>query len=97
MEAAYKELAPRGFKVAAVSIDADGPDPVRAFAAEFGLTFDLLQDQSGLIQREYQTTGVPESFLLDRDGRIVKRIIGAHNWDSPVNRQLIERLLDEKS
>ena len=61
MEAAYKELAPRGFKVAAVSIDADGPEPVKAFAAEFGLTFDLLQDQSGLIQREYQTTGVPES------------------------------------
>jgi len=97
MEAAYKELAPRGFKVAAVSIDEDDPEAVKAFAAQFGLTFDLLQDRSGLIQRDYQTTGVPESFLLDRDGRIVKRIMGAHDWSSKINRELIERLLDQSS
>ena len=62
-----------------------------------GVTFDLLQDQSGLIQRTYQTTGAPESFLLDREGVIVKRIIGAHDWNSKVNRELIERLLDQSS
>jgi cytochrome c biogenesis protein CcmG/thiol:disulfide interchange protein DsbE len=38
---------------------------------------------------------VPESFLLDRDGILVKRIIGPHDWNSPVNRALIQRLLDE--
>ena len=47
------------------------------------------------IQQAYQTTGVPESFLLDREGIIVKRVIGAHDWGSPVNRALVERLLDE--
>ena len=47
--------------------------------------------------RIYQTTGVPESFLLDRDGVIVKRIIGAHDWSSKVTRELIERLLDQAS
>jgi len=97
METAYKELAPRGFKVAAVSIDESDPASVTAFGTQMGVTFDLLQDQSGDIQRVYQTTGVPESFLLDRDGVIVKRIIGAHDWSSKVNRELIERLLDEKS
>ncbi len=97
MEKAYQELAPRGFKVAAVSIDESDPASVIAFGAEMGVTFDLLQDQSGLIQRTYQTTGVPESFLLDRDGVIVKRIIGAHDWSSKVNRELIERLLDQAS
>jgi len=39
---------------------------------------------------------VPESFLLNRQGLIVKRVIGAHDWDSEVNRGLIQRLLDEK-
>ncbi len=97
MEAAYKELAPRGFKVAAVSIDESDSEGVLAFGAEMGVTFDLLQDRSGEIQRVYQTTGVPESFLLDRDGVIVKRIIGAHDWSSKVNRELIERLLDQSS
>jgi hypothetical protein len=47
------------------------------------------------VQQIYQTTGVPESFLLNRDGVIVKRVIGAQDWGSAVNRALIERLLDE--
>jgi peroxiredoxin len=78
-----------------VSIDEGPPDDVRAFGQELKLTFDLLQDRSGRIQQSYQTTGVPESFLLDRSGVIVKRIIGAHDWNSPANRALVERLLDE--
>ena len=97
MEAAYKELAPRGFRVAAVSIDDGDPAAVLKFGAELGLTFDLLLDRSGEIQRTYQTTGVPESFLLDRNGVIIKRIIGTHDWSSKANRDLIERLLDQQS
>ncbi len=95
MERLYDSLAPRGFAIAAVSIDEGSPDDVRAFGQELGLTFDLLQDRSTRIQQTYQTTGVPESFLLDRRGVIVKRIIGAHDWSSPANRALVERLLDE--
>ena len=95
MERLYQELAPRGFAIAAVSIDEGGPDDVRKFGQDLGLSFDLLQDRSGRVQQIYQTTGVPESFLLDRSGVIVKRIIGAHDWSSPANRALVERLLDE--
>ena len=95
MERLYQELAPRGFAIAAVSIDEGGPDDVRKFGQDLGLSFDLLQDRSGRVQEIYQTTGVPESFLLDRRGVIVKRIIGAHDWSSPANRALVERLLDE--
>jgi peroxiredoxin len=95
MERVYRDLAPRGFKIAAVSIDEGSPEDVRAFAQDMGLTFDLLHDRSTRIQQTYQTTGVPESFLINRDGIIVKRIIGAHDWGSPVNRALAERLLNE--
>jgi cytochrome c biogenesis protein CcmG/thiol:disulfide interchange protein DsbE len=95
MERLYTELAPRGFAIAAVSIDEGGPEEVRAFTGELGLTFDILHDRSTLIQQTYQTTGVPESFLLNRRGELVKRVIGAHDWSSPANRALVERLLDE--
>jgi len=95
MEHLYTSLAPRGFAIAAVSIDEGSPDDVRKFGRELELSFDLLQDRSQRIQQSYQTTGVPESFLLDREGVIVKRIIGAHDWNSPSNRALVERLLDE--
>jgi cytochrome c biogenesis protein CcmG/thiol:disulfide interchange protein DsbE len=95
MERVYQTLAPHGFKIAAVSIDEDSPEDVRAFGQELNLSFDLLQDRSGAIQQIYQTTGVPESFLLNRNGIVVKRLIGEHDWNSEVNRKLIERLLDE--
>ena len=95
MEQLYQALAPRGFKIAAVSIDEGSPEDVQAFGRELDLSFDLLQDRSTKIQQLYQTTGVPESFLLNREGLIVKRVIGAHDWNSPVNRALIERLLAE--
>jgi cytochrome c biogenesis protein CcmG, thiol:disulfide interchange protein DsbE len=95
MERLYQSLAPQGFKIAAVSIDEGDPEDVRAFGTNLGLSFDLLQDRSTKVQEIYQTTGVPESFLLNRKGIIVKRLIGAHDWNSPVNRALIERLLDE--
>jgi cytochrome c biogenesis protein CcmG, thiol:disulfide interchange protein DsbE len=95
MEQLYTALAPRGFAIAAVSIDEGAPEEVREFAAELGLTFDILHDRSTRIQQTYQTTGVPESFLLNREGVIVKRVIGAHDWNSPANRALVERLLAE--
>jgi cytochrome c biogenesis protein CcmG, thiol:disulfide interchange protein DsbE len=97
MEKMYQSLAPLGFKIAAVSIDEGNPDDVSAFGKDLGITFDLLQDRSTAIQQIYQTTGVPESFLLNREGVIVKRVIGAHDWSSAVNRKLIERLLNEKA
>lgn len=95
MDSVYQRLAPRGFKIAAVSIDEGSPEDVRGFARDLGLSFDLLQDRSGNVQQIYQTTGVPESFLINKRGIIVKRLIGEHAWNSPGNRGLIERLLDE--
>jgi peroxiredoxin len=93
MQALYDSLAGRGFRIAAISIDEGSPEDVVAFARKLGLSFDILHDRSGAVERLYQTTGVPESFLLDRRGILVKRVIGAHDWRSPANRGTVERLL----
>ena len=95
MQTAFEALSERGFRIAAISIDDGDSDKVVAFGDELGLTFDLLHDQSMRIQLTYQTTGVPESFLLDKNGIVVKRVIGWHDWSAPANRGLIERLLDQ--
>ena len=69
MEALYKSYGPRGFEIVAVSIDDPGDAAkVREFVTEFGLTFDVLHDGAGAIQKVYQTTGVPENFLIGADG-----------------------------
>lgn len=97
MQAVYDSLKDEGFRIAAVSIDEGSPEKVLAFTNELGLTFDILQDPDRSIERVYQTAGVPESFLLNEDGVIIKRIIGAQDWNSEVNRELIKRLLNNES
>ena len=96
IEHLYQEYGPQGLKVVAISIDEAGPEVVREYVREKGLSFEVLLDPSRSIQRIYQTTGVPESFVLNRRGIIVKKVIGAAEWDSDVNRQLIRRLLAQQ-
>ena len=102
MERLYNEFADEGLEILAVSIDAEagtfdlfgrpGGD-IQAFADSLGLTFPLLHDPSGGIQQVYQTTGVPETFLVGRDGIIYKKVAGGTEWDAPDHQELIRRLL----
>ena len=78
-------------------LDRDGRPggDVAAFARELGLTFTLWRDPEGGVQRVYRTTGVPETFVIGRDGVIRKKVIGATEWDDPSQVELIRRLLSE--
>lgn len=81
-------------RVVAVSIDdVVGADSVRAFARNLGLTFDVLLDSLHGIDRDYQTTGYPETFVIARDGTIRKKWIGPADWSSQANIALIRDLL----
>jgi peroxiredoxin len=91
----YSRFKDQGFTVLAVSIDT-GPgyrEKVDEFVREFELDFPVLLDPQSRISRVLQTIGVPETFVLDREGRIVKRWIGATEWDSEANQALINELL----
>ncbi len=52
-----------------------------------------LHEASGRIQRLYQTTGVPETFVIDRHGVILKKHIGPEQWDSPAHLKRFAQLL----
>jgi cytochrome c biogenesis protein CcmG, thiol:disulfide interchange protein DsbE len=96
MEQLEKDLGPAGLKIVAVSVDQGGPEVVRQFARDLGLTFRILHDPSGDIQRIYQTTGIPESFVINRAGKIEKKVIGAADWTATVNEDLVRRLLAQQ-
>lgn len=95
MERVWQDYRERGFRIAAVSVDAGNPDQVHDFAEELDLTFDLLHDRSGLIQQRYRMIGVPQSFLLDRDGTIRFVALGEEDWSSAEHRRRIEALLED--
>ncbi len=94
IQALHDRFAGHGLKIVAVSVDNAGfTDAIREFRDQYGLTFEILHDASGAIKRDYQTTGLPETFVIGRDGVIRKKVIAAANWDSPANRALFARLL----
>lgn len=97
IEQLYKDYAPKGLKVVAVSIDDPGTDAtIQKFASQYKLTFEILHDTTKTIENAYQATGVPETAVIARDGTIRKRIIGATDWSSDANRRLIDNLLAER-
>ena len=94
IEKLYKAYGPMGLKVVAVSVDDFvGTDSVRHFADDFGLTFDVLHDPKYEIEKAYQTTGYPETFIIGPDGVIRRKWIGAADWNSGYNRALVAELL----
>ncbi len=94
IERLHQQLGPRGLKIVAVSVDYASSGHVRDWARERDLTFDILHDRAGQIEIDYQLTWVPETFVINRRGEIVKRLMGPVQWDDPVQSALLETLLD---
>jgi peroxiredoxin len=80
MEKLYQELKEEGFEILAVSVDASGAKVVTPFMKKHKLSFPALTDTGGAVKSIYQTTGIPESFIIDKDGIIVEKIIGPRDW-----------------
>jgi cytochrome c biogenesis protein CcmG/thiol:disulfide interchange protein DsbE len=102
MQRLYEALDGEDFEILAISVDAPfgqrdiggrAGGNLAEFTTSLGLTFPILHNPSGNIQRIYQTTGVPESFLIGKDGIIHKKVAGETTWDAPENEELIRRLL----
>ena len=93
MERLHERLKDRGFVLLAVNEDEGGIEAVKRFVDEMKLTFRVLVDPEGEVGRKYGVWGYPESFLLDREGRVVERVIGPRDWAAPEQIARIEALL----
>ena len=93
MERLFRHLRERGFVLLAVSQDEGGKAAVEPFVRDLGLTFPVLVDPEHQVGDRYQVWGYPESFIIDREGRIVERVIGPRRWDSPEQVEALEALL----
>jgi thiol-disulfide isomerase/thioredoxin len=97
----YEQLGPKGFVVLGVD---DHAESLLQFKSRFGLSFPIVVDEQGGIKGKYRISGVPESFIVGRDGKLlmvsdpddgqpVVRILGPRAWDSPDAIARISKLL----
>lgn len=90
----YATLKGDGFEVLGISIDAaaDG-EAVRRFKSDFSLGFPVPLDPAKRVYDAYLVGGVPETYLVDGDGKILEHFIGPQNWDDPRYVREIRRAL----
>ncbi|MGH7617684.1 MAG: TlpA family protein disulfide reductase [Gemmatimonadaceae bacterium] len=94
LEKLEQQYGNKGLKIVAVEIDPGvTDDSIRTYAKNLGITFEILHDRTHEVERVYQTTGYPETFVIGPEGTIRKKWIGPDNWTSMGNRALIAQLL----
>jgi len=89
----YERLHGQGLEILAVSLDNLGAQIVVPFMQSRRLSFPTLLDTKNLVQRLYRTTGVPESFVVDKRGILVEKVVGPRDWVHPQTIAQFERLL----
>ena len=95
MERLHQRMRGKDFVMLAVSEDDDGANAVRPFVQQMGLTFPVLLDTDGVVPPRYGVTGYPETFLIDRGGRVVHHTIGPEDWDSDEAYRFLTQLLQQ--
>lgn len=77
IEEVYQEYKDQGFIVLAINMTRqDDPSAIPPFAEKLGLTFPILLDETGEVERAYQLHSLPSSFFIRRDGIINEVVIG---------------------
>jgi len=77
----YRKFAPRGYEMVAVAVQSDHPNSVADFTRRRALPFKVALDGNGDIARQFGRVSItPTSFLIDKQGRVLKEYIGEPDW-----------------
>jgi peroxiredoxin len=83
LERLNRAMAGKPFRMLAVSIDTGGKSAVEAYFTKAGVALPTLLDPDTKVGKRYGITGVPETFIIDQKGVILKKIVGPLDWDHP--------------
>ena len=82
MERLNEVIAGDDFVLLAINTEENGPGIVPAFLEKNPYTFSILYDNKGVVQKRYGVFKFPESFIIQKDGTVVEKIIGPLDWSS---------------
>jgi peroxiredoxin len=89
----HAQYGPKGFEVIGVSVDEGGVDAVKQFVTENEMTYPIVVDPEGKLASLFQTSVLPTTALIDRNGRIVWKRYGLIEANDPTLKQAIEKAL----
>jgi cytochrome c biogenesis protein CcmG/thiol:disulfide interchange protein DsbE len=95
LNALQKEIAPMGGTVLGVSVD-DDQAAYEQFLRTYNIDYPTYRDPSKQIPLSYGTSMYPETYVIDRDGRINSKIVGPQDWTSPAMTAYLDGVLRAK-
>lgn len=93
MERLWRQYHDRGLAIVAISVDEGGEKRIASFVRRLNLSYPILLDPQSDTADRYDVSGLPASFLIDGEGRLIGRMVGGREWDKPEAVSLIEKLL----
>ena len=87
-----KAMAPQGVVVVGISMDANEA-LYKRFLSQYPLSIQTVRDPSWEISASYGTFQLPETYIIDRSGRVVQKVIAAHNFMDPAFIDTVKKLL----
>ena len=91
MNRAWGEIKNQGIEMLAVNVGED-EDTIFSFMGDYPIDFTVLLDESGDIINEWPVKGVPTTFVVDPEGKLVYRAIGGREWDDDKLLDLVRAL-----
>jgi peroxiredoxin len=93
MERLWASLHGDDFALLAVSQDEEGRHVVEPFVERMRLSFPVFLDPDRQVGDRYGVWGYPETFVIDRNGYVVERVIGPRNWAAPAQIAALRALI----
>jgi len=91
----YTEFKGQGLEVLQINIR-EGADLVKRTVRERGYVAPVVLDHTGDVAgKAYGVWGTPTVYLINRQGQLIGRMVGARDWNRPEARDLIRALLQE--
>ena len=90
---AWQTYKDRGVMMIGINIQ-DKEEPAKKFLTQFGHTFPNAPDPAGRVSVDYGVYGVPETFFIDRAGRVRWKQVGAVT--EQIFQERVETLLKER-
>ncbi|MBI5560709.1 MAG: TlpA family protein disulfide reductase [Deltaproteobacteria bacterium] len=92
MERLMRQFSGKDFEVIAINL-AEDEKTVAAFVKENGYTFRILLDKKGSVSDRYGAAAIPATYIINGEGMIIGRVIGARDWASSSSFDVFKELL----
>ena len=89
LERLSQKLDPNKFVLIGISVDED-INLVKEFKLKYGIKFaNYIDIDMSLARGKFGATAFPETFIIGRDGKLLRHMIGEHEWDTPAMLQVL--------